>query len=257
MNLINLFTNTLIGKVSVMTDEKLELGEYVVVESDKGIFVGKVFNIIFDSKDVKCDFSFLRRATSNDLKDYQKNNELADNVLKEVKKIAEKIDLDMSFVDAIYSLDKQRLYISFVADNRIDFRELAKRVAQKYHARIEFRQIGVRDKAKNIGGIGPCGLMLCCNKFLNDFDSVSINMAKNQMLALNPSKINGVCGRLKCCLNYENEVYKEKRKNLPKVGELIKVAGGMAKVIDIDILSRSCKVELPNKNIDTIKFEDN
>ena len=103
----------------------------------------------------------------------------------------------------IYSL---QLYFLFIADNRIDFRELAKKLADKYRTRIELRQIGIRDKAKRIGGLGPCGLFLCCNSFLTDFNSVSINMAKNQFLALNPSKINGVCGRLLCCLNYENSV---------------------------------------------------
>ena len=163
----------------------------------------------------------------------------------------------MVFVEATYTLDKKRLYISFVSDNRVDFRELAKRLAQKYHSRIEFRQIGVRDKSKKIGGIGPCGLMLCCNTFLNDFESVSINMAKNQMLALNPNKINGVCGRLKCCLKYENETYKLKKKDLPKIGSFIDTEDGMGKVVDVNILQRTVKVELQNKSIIYIDFEEN
>ncbi len=255
MRVANLMTNTLIGNVDVLVEDGINKDDCIVIDSEKGEFLGKVLEIR-EKEECDTEFSFVRKATKKDLDEFNKNQKEEKSILVDVKKISEKIDLDMSFVEAIYSLDKKRLYLSFVADNRIDFRELAKRVAQKYHARIEFRQIGVRDKAKKIGGIGPCGLLLCCNKFLNDFDSVSINMAKNQMLALNPSKINGVCGRLKCCLNYENDVYREKKKGLPKIGELIKTTNGMAKVIDVNVLSRTCKVELQNKNIDTITFEE-
>ena len=256
MKVVNLVTNSFVGSVYALENEyNVQKMDYVVIESERGLFLGQVINV-FDKNIYDIEFNIVRKANNDDLKNFSKNETAAYNVLAETKKIADKLNLDMNFVDAVYSLDKKRLYLSFVSDNRIDFRELAKRLAQKYHARIEFRQIGVRDKAKKIGGIGPCGLMLCCNKFLNDFDSVSINMAKNQMLALNPNKINGVCGRLKCCLNYENEVYKENRKNLPKVGDFIQTSHEMGKVIDVNILNRVCKVELSNKSVITVEFGD-
>ena len=245
-------TNDFNGIVNVVTDSELSKGDSVVFESSNGIFLGRINSISSKKADDEC--SFIRIASKKDLSDYEANKKECNSVLTEVRKIAIKLELDMVFVEAIYTLDKKRLYVSFVSDNRVDFRELAKRLAQKYHSRIEFRQIGVRDKSKKIGGIGPCGLMLCCNTFLSDFESVSINMAKNQMLALNPNKINGVCGRLKCCLKYENEIYKEKRKNMPKISELIETNDGMGKVIDINILQRTAKVELQNKTVISMDF---
>ena len=140
------------------------------------------------------------------------------------------------------------MYFIYVADNRIDFRILAKKLADKYKTRIELRQIGVRDKAKKVGGLGPCGLFLCCNSFLTDFNSVSINMAKNQFLALNPTKINGVCGRLLCCLNYEDETYKYLRSKAPKINSIIETKKGKGKVISIDIFKQTCVVEFPDNN---------
>jgi cell fate regulator YaaT (PSP1 superfamily) len=155
----------------------------------------------------------------------------------------------MNFVDCYYTLNQNQLIFNFTADDRIDFRNLAKKLAGKYKTRIELRQIGVRDKAKRIGGIGPCGLFLCCNTFLTDFNSVSINMAKNQNLALNPSKINGLCGRLYCCLSYEDEVYSKLRKELPEVGEIINKNGVKGKVISLDILNNKYRIETDDKGI--------
>ena len=125
-------------------------------------------------------------------------------------------------------------------------------MAQKYKTRIELRQIGVRDKAKKIGGLGPCGLFLCCNAFLSDFNSVSINMAKNQMLALNPTKINGVCGRLMCCLGYENDIYNELKKSLPKLGMIFDTPEGMGKVVSVDVFNNTYSVDLGENGI--VKF---
>ena len=151
--------------------------------------------------------------------------------------------------DSFLNFDGTQLMISFLADNRVDFRELAKKLAQKYKTRIELRQIGVRDKSKKIGGIGPCGLMLCCNSFLTDFNSVSINMAKNQNLALNPSKINGICGRLLCCLGYENDIYTDLKKNLPKIGYNAETPHGMGKVVAVDYFNNCFSVDLGDKGI--------
>ena len=159
------------------------------------------------------------------------------------------LGLDMNFIDSFLNFDGTQLMLSFLADNRVDFRELAKKLAQKYKTRIELRQIGVRDKSKKIGGIGPCGLMLCCNSFLTDFNSVSINMAKNQNLALNPSKINGICGRLLCCLGYENDTYTDLKKNLPKIGYNAETPYGMGKVVAVDLFNNCFSVDLGDKGI--------
>ena len=150
----------------------------------------------------------------------------------------------MNFVDCYYTFDKSQLIFSFVSANRVDFRDLAKKLAQKYKTRIELRQIGVRDKAKKIGGLGPCGLFLCCHTFLTDFNSVSINMAKNQFLALNPSKINGICGRLLCCLGYEDDLYTEMKKGYPKIGTIYETENGTGKVSSIDVFKGTFRVDL-------------
>ena len=147
----------------------------------------------------------------------------------------------MKLYEASYTFDRKKLIFKFIADERVDFRELAKLLAAKYKTRIELRQIGVRDKAKEIGGLGPCGRPLCCSEFLTNFNSVSINMAKNQGIALNPTKINGSCGRLLCCLGYEDNVYSEYKKNLPKIGELVTVDGKTGRVYELNVLKRSYK----------------
>lgn len=197
----------------------------------------------------------MRVATEKDLKEAEKNRKLSENALSDAQKISKELDLPMNFVEAYYSLDKNQLFFSFLADDRIDFRELAKKLAQKYKTRIELRQIGVRDKAKKIGGLGPCGLFLCCNTFLTDFNSVSINMAKNQFLALNPTKINGVCGRLLCCLGYENDTYTELKKSLPKLGAIVETQYGVGKVVSVDVFQKKYGVDLKEKGIIDI-YED-
>lgn len=236
---------------------KLEKGQAVIVPMDNGIEFGTVVignyqekekNLVLPLKNV------IRIATEADIKQQNKLMNESEEALTVAKKYAKDLKLDMTFVDALYTFEKNQLYFSFVADNRVDFRELAKKLAQKYKTRIELRQIGVRDKAKRIGGIGPCGLFLCCNTFLTDFNSVSINMAKNQMLALNPSKINGVCGRLLCCLNYEDDTYSYLKKGLPHVGMIIQKEEGTGKVVSVNILKRSYQVDFGAKG--TIEYYD-
>ncbi len=230
----------------------LNKGDKVIVESenilDLGICVTNIKNeskdnLIFPLKKV------IRKVTKKDIDIHNKNKEEASEALKYAKKCAKNIKLPMNFVSAYYTYDKNQLYFNFTSDERVDFRELAKKLAQRFKTRIELRQIGVRDKAKLIGGIGPCGLFLCCNTFLTDFNSVSINMAKNQFLALNPSKINGVCGRLLCCLNYEDDIYTQIKKDLPKVGSTITTENGTGKVISVNIFNKSYKLELDKFNI--------
>lgn len=230
----------------------LNVNDKIIIETDLGLFDARIIkgnymekedNLVMPLKKVD------RLVSEEDLKEISKLNSEEEKILDFAKKSSKSLDLDMSFIDAKYNLDKSVLIISYVSESRVDFRELAKKIAQKFHSRIELRQVGVRDKAKRIGGIGPCGLFLCCNSFLTDFSSVSINMAKNQNLALSPNKINGSCGRLLCCLGYENEVYSELKKDLPKVGMVTDTPFGMGKVVEIDILRGTYKVDLKEKGI--------
>ena len=150
----------------------------------------------------------------------------------------------MRLLDATFTLDRKQLTFNFIADERVDFRNLVKDIAAKYKTRIELHQMGVRDKSKEIGGLGQCGRELCCSKFLNGMETISINMAKNQNIALNPSKINGACGRLLCCLAYEDEVYSEHRKGLPKMGSIVKTDDGEGKVVALDVLNKKYTVNI-------------
>ena len=240
-------------------DLKLNVNDKVVIETDLGTFVATIIKANYKEKEPNLILPLkkvLRVAGEDDLQKVEILDNESEKVLDFSKKTSKLLHLDMSFIDAQYNLDKSIVIITYVSDNRVDFRELAKRIAQKYHTRIELRQVGVRDKSKRIGGLGPCGLFLCCNSFLTDFNSVSINMAKNQNLALSPTKINGVCGRLLCCLGYENEVYSELKKDLPKVGMTTDTPYGMGKVVSIDILKGTYKVDLKDKGIIEFSKED-
>jgi len=156
--------------------------------------------------------------------------------------------LDMKLVDVEYTFDRNKVIFYFTADGRVDFRELVKDLASIFRTRIELRQIGVRDEAKMLGGIGPCGRMLCCSTFLGDFDPVSIKMAKDQNLSLNPTKISGLCGRLMCCLKYENDEYEAAKEQLPDLGEMIETPQGRGKVVGLNILERVLQVELKEQD---------
>lgn len=231
---------------------ELENGNIVVIETENGLQLGEVCKANYKEKQENLVLPLnkvVRIATEDDLITHKENTKQNEKALSDAKKFSSELNLDMNFVECYYNLDKSQLIFSFLSENRVDFRELAKKLAQKYKTRIELRQIGVRDKSKKIGGLGPCGLFLCCNSFLTDFNSVSINMAKNQMLALNPSKINGVCGRLLCCLDYENDVYTELKKGFPKVGMVADTTMGMGKVVSIDIFKRTYNVDLKDKGI--------
>ena len=167
---------------------------------------------------------------------------IADEALKKARDFSRELNLSMNFIDATFTFDRKQLLFNFFADDRVDFRELAKKLAGVYHTRIELRQVGARDKAFHVGGIGICGRGLCCANYLTHLESVTMNMAKNQNLALNPSKINGACGRLLCCLAYEDEQYVEASKDMPSVGEDVVTPYGEGKVKSVDILNRKYKV---------------
>ncbi len=224
------------GKQYIFFDNNIELNEEdnVIVETEKGLQFGTV--VALGESVENEDHAFVYRvASKEDVKQHNKNIKEAKEALLKAEEIAKELNLDMKFIDSSFTFDKKQLIFQFLADNRIDFRELAKSLAAIYKTRIELRQVGARDKAKEVSGIGPCGRKLCCASFLNDLDSVGIAQVKNQNLALNPTKINGVCGRLLCCLNFEDSLYKEFRKNLPEIGDKTTVNGKDATVVSLDI----------------------
>lgn len=221
-------------------------GQEVIVETERGMQFGIVCTNVISVDEKKLSNplkNIVRIATDDDVKINEENYKTAKKALDDAIRITDELDLDMKILDASFTFDKKQLLFTFMADDRVDFRELAKKLAGIYKTRIELRQIGVRDKAKCVGGYGQCGKKLCCSSFLDDINSVSINMAKNQNLALNPSKINGVCGRLMCCLSYENDCYGEYKKGLPKVGDKLEYNGEKCKVIFVDLFARNYKLE--------------
>ena len=223
-------------------------GSEVLVETDNGICYGIVVSGVLelDTTLLHTPLKKIIRIVTKKDKEILKKNELdAKKALKVAKKIAIQEKLEITFVDSNFSYNRDQLLFQCVSDNRVDFRSLAKSLAGKYKTRIELRQIGVRDKAKKIGGIGNCGQQLCCNRFLEEFDSVSINMAKNQNIALNPNKINGLCGRLLCCLKYENDIYSENKKEMPKMGSKVTVEEGEGKVVGMNVLKKTYTVDIP------------
>lgn len=222
----------------------------VIVETEKGLQFGTVTKFVPESE-VSKDIQYkkvIRLTTKADYKKYLSNLKDADRAIAKCNDLIEEYGLDMKIIDASYTFDREQLIFRFLADDRVDFRQLAKDLGAMFRTRIELRQVGIRDKAKDIGGIGPCGRKLCCSNFLTEFDSVSINMAKNQNLSLNPTKINGVCGRLLCCLKYENENYNEYKKGLPELNSKIKIKEGDGKVISVDVFNRKYKVLLNETN---------
>ena len=239
-------------------DFDLSLGDKVVVETEKGLQYGIVMTSIreVEEKDLGLLLkNVIRLANQEDHNKHRKNLKDAEKALLDARRFAEKLNLPMRILDAQFTFDRNQLLFNFVTDGRIDFRELAKKLAQVYHTRIELRQIGVRDKAKEIGGLGPCGRFLCCNTFLTDFNSVSINMAKNQYIALNPTKINGVCGRLLCCLKYEDELYTELKKEFPAIGAYYDTPSGRGRVVEVNVFQRKITVEMKDHTRVLVELE--
>lgn len=246
------------NKIYYFLPDNLDLvkGSYVVVQTEIGQQYGIVvtdFIFVDENKLTSSLKDVLRIATDEDKIIYEKNMKDALQAIVDANKFIEELGLNMRILNASFTFDRKQLLFHFIADERVDFRVLAKKLAAIYKTRIELRQIGVRDKAKCIGGIGQCGRSLCCATFLDDVSSVSINMAKNQNLALNPQKINGTCGRLMCCLAYENESYGEYKKGLPKVGEKVKTDNGVGKVVFVDLFNRTYKVELDDMKVIELK----
>lgn len=228
-------------------DLKLYKNLTVVVDTEKGEQFAKVVEpMIEDTKKLSIDDmkQVLRISTKSDYNTYMRNLKDAKEALDFARNLVEEQNIDMRLIDASFTLDRKQLTFNFIADERVDFRNLVKDIAAKYKTRIELHQMGVRDKSKEIGGLGQCGRELCCSKFLNGMETISINMAKNQNIALNPTKINGACGRLLCCLAYEDEVYLEHRKDLPKMGSTVKTPDGEGKVVSLDVLNKKYTVNI-------------
>ena len=234
-------------------------GDYVIVLTDRGEQFGKVVTDVIDVDEERLNNPLkdvVRVAGSSDVLINDNNLKDAVSALDVARKFVFDLNLDMQILSACFTFDRKQLIFNFLADSRVDFRELARKLAGIYKTRIELRQIGIRDKAKIVGGYGQCGRKLCCSSFLNDINSVSINMAKNQNLALNPQKINGVCGRLMCCLAYENECYCDYKKGLPRVGSRVSVSGDEGKVISVDIFARTYKIETDDSKVIVVNLNE-
>ncbi|QDP38807.1 PSP1 domain-containing protein [Radiobacillus deserti] len=232
------------------SDFTITKDDYVIVETVRGIEFGKVVisNKQVDEEDVVLPLKkVIRIATDKDKITVAENQENAQEAYRVCQEKIIQHDLDMNLVEVEYTFDRNKVIFYFTADGRVDFRDLVKDLAAIFKTRIELRQIGVRDEAKLLGGIGPCGRMLCCSTFLGDFEPVSIKMAKDQNLSLNPAKISGLCGRLMCCLKYENDDYESAKKQLPDLGEKIVTPHGNGKVVGLNILERLIQIEIPEK----------
>ena len=230
---------------------QLNLKDKVVVETSMGEDIGEV---VINKREIPDDKfttelkKVVRLATNKDLKKLEENKAKEKKALQTCKEKIKKHKLEMNLVDVEYKFDNSKIIFYFTADGRVDFRELVKDLAAIYKTRIELRQIGVRDEVRKIGGNGVCGRELCCCSFLNNFDIVSIKMAKEQSTSLNPSKISGNCGRLMCCLKYEQEVYEEKINRLPRIGAIVKTEDGEGTVEGVETLKERIRVKLKDDN---------
>ena len=251
------------GKVYFFNAKELvcPINVTVIVKTERGLQFGKIISIINDN-DIKKNkilindlCPIVRISTRSDYSQYLNNLKEAKEAINFANDIISKLKLNMKIIESDFTFDRKQLLFTFVADNRIDFRELAKELASKYKTRIELHQVGARDKAKTVGGIGMCGHELCCKKFLNKIQTVTMNMAKDQNIALNPNKINGCCGRLLCCLAYEDEDYQQAMHGMPNVGQTIKTKNGFGYVVSIDILNRKYKINI-NNEIKEIELDD-
>lgn len=227
-------------------DETVAYGDFVVVETVRGLELGEVVSSLADASLLKTNTPLkpvVRKAEYEDKQAAKENKIAAKEALEQCNACIEKLKLDMNLISAEYTLDRSKIVFVYVSENRVDFRELLKELAAIFHCRIELRQIGPRDKAKLVGGLGSCGMETCCSRYLNSFDVVSINMAKNQLLALNIPKLSGQCGKLMCCLKYEDEAYTDLREGLPKQNAQVEYEGKMYRMTSMNVITRTCKLE--------------
>ncbi|MBP2032289.1 cell fate regulator YaaT (PSP1 superfamily) [Clostridium algifaecis] len=240
------------GKIYYFSPDNLDIKKNtsVIVETARGVEIGEC---VIESKQIKEEDivaplkNVLRIATEDDLKKFEENKAKEKEAFSICVNKIEQHNLKMKLIDVEYTFDNNKVIFYFTADGRVDFRELVKDLASIFRTRIELRQIGVRDEAKMIGGLGSCGRAMCCSTFLGDFAPVSIKMAKEQNLSLNPTKISGICGRLMCCLNYEQDIYEKIRKELPKVQSIVNTPYGKGEVLSNSVVEENVKVKIKNK----------
>jgi cell fate regulator YaaT (PSP1 superfamily) len=245
------------GKIYYFSPEGLNIKKFdnVIVETARGIEFGECViapKQVEDDKIVSPLKNVIRLATADDIKRNRENKEKEKEAFEICMAKIEQHQLKMKLIDVEYTFDNNKVIFYFTADGRVDFRELVKDLASIFRTRIELRQIGVRDEAKMIGGLGPCGRTMCCSSFLGDFAPVSIKMAKEQSLSLNPTKISGICGRLMCCLNYEQETYENIRKRLPKVYSVVKTPFGKGEVVANNVVKECVKVKIKTNEAEEI-----
>ena len=237
---------------------ELKTGDRVIVESAGGLSFGTVSSAVHEVPDesiVKELKKVIRKATDKDLRQLEENKTKKKEAFKICERKISEHNLEMKLTSVEYSFDASKITFFFTADGRVDFRELVKELVAQFHARIELHQIGVRDEARMLGGIGVCGRHYCCKQFLNDFEPVSIKMAKEQGLSLNPTKISGSCGRLMCCLKYEQNAYDDLMKITPNVGATVKVNGEICTVVDANLITGNLIVK--PKAEDSLPFKTN
>ncbi len=226
------------------TDNSIVNGDGVIVETQRGVEYARVIADPFDKPNVSMEIKpILRKASREDEIQYEKNIVDCKEAKQRCQNEADKLELGMKVISAEYTLDRSKITFIYLADDRVDFRELLKILASIFRCRIDLRQVGTRDKAKIVSGIGPCGRELCCARYISEFDRISINMAKNQLLALNVAKLSGQCGNLMCCLKYEDEAYKDLKKGLPKLNSYIEYEGEKFKLTSMNVIVRNCKIE--------------
>ena len=231
----------------------LNMEQAVVVETSTGLEIAYVASKIMDESEANLPKDkpikpIIRRATPLDLRMHESNKEDARNALAICNECVKELDLAMDLVQATYTLDKSKILFTYVAEHRVDFRELLKLLNSRLHCRVELRQIAIRQRAKFIGGIGPCGRPLCCATFMNNFQSVSINLAKNQGLSLNANKLTGQCGKLKCCLRFEDEMYSQMNEGLPKLNSWVEFEGEKYKVASMNLLTNTVRLDASTKS---------
>lgn len=242
------------GKITYFSTSgmKFKSGDNVIVEADRGLDYGQVLSeteVLLDADIEEPLKKVIRKANPWDMHQIEKNKKKIKEVMDTCSKKIHERKLPMKLIDAEFSFDRSKIIFYFTAEGRVDFRDLVKDLANAFKTRIELKQIGVRDEAKMLGGLGPCGRALCCATYLKDFEPVTIKMAKEQSLPLNPTKISGLCGRLMCCLGYEYKTYKELMKGLPREGEIIKTPKGNGKVVSVNAIKRAVSAELEDGSI--------
>ncbi len=239
-------------------DSTLKVGDFVVVDTVIGIEMGEVEELPRLMSTLKFPLEIkpiVRKATLEDIKAFNYNATAAISAAKVFEKDATILNLNMNLISAQYTLDRTKILFTYVADERVDFRELLKNLANELHCRIELKQINARERAQLIGGIGTCGLPLCCTTFLNTFDGVSLNRAKNQMLTINIPKLSGQCGKLMCCLKFEDDLYTEEKKKYPSIGTKVVINNKEYKITSYNILTKIIRLDASD-DVEFLSLDD-